>query len=95
MSRQEIKLEKKTVVFGHDHAIGWWLDVYNNNDLDLPIFETSELFNSATLTSIRAILSTYGVEITKSMKVKHLSETPRRRFIDFHNQLPIKLLKRS
>ena len=95
MSRQTIKDDNKTFVFGHDHAIGWWLDVYNNDDLDYPVFETSEFFNNASFFSIRTILLTYGIEFTKSMKIKHLEETPRQLFVDFHKQVPVHLEKTS
>jgi len=66
MARIELSNEKYRAAFGHDHALGWFLDIIPNEtgagfDADTPmVFSQDTLFDGLTSTKVKAQLTAHG-----------------------------------
>ena len=55
--------DKKVVLWGKDHALGWFLDLHKNKDIDVDsvISEKSTIFNGLTEEQMKEELLRLGV----------------------------------
>ena len=82
MSRQTFVMDNTEFVFGHDHATGWFYQIYIDDEC---VTNKSESFDGIDLYEIKAEAALYGVEISEEMISKHLKETPRERYLNYKN----------
>lgn len=82
MSRQTFVFDTKEFVFGHDHATGWFFQLYIDDEC---IYNKCEAFDSIDLDYIKTRARVYEIDITDEMVKKHLKETPRERYLSYKN----------
>lgn len=53
------------VLYGFDHALGYWMDFYAQHEPDMPIREESSLFTSMSNGRMLTIIEEEGVSVPK------------------------------
>jgi len=82
MSRQSIIFDNKEFVFGHDHATGWFYQLYVDDKLKINL---SELFDNISVGDVIYVAKKYNIIISEEMIESHLNETPRTRYETYQN----------
>lgn len=73
------------VVFGHDHACGWFVQAWDIADCYTPLLDVDEKHNNLTQEMMKAYADKYDVSITDKDLHLALVVTPRERYIDNKN----------